>query len=1575
MDRIRLHLARRAVAALWERRNELCLAILISGLLFCAEAAFAQVATGTPPFGSFSGGPDVVNNANLNVHISIPVVAKTGRGLPFTYTLSYDSSVWYPVTSGSNQVWTPVSNWGWRGITEVETGYITYSGGQASCFENGTTHYFMVYGNWVYHDSFGSRHPYSFVVSNASTNGCSHGPPYSASETSLDGSGYTISASATPSATVKSRSALSVLAPLQSPSGNGSATDRNGNKITATVTSNTNFTDTLGTTALTVSGNGTESSPRTLTYTGPQGSVSARMNYTTTSVKTSFGCGDNYVEYGPTNVDLVTSITLPDSTSYGITYEPTPGDATKVTGRIKSITFPTGGTITYTYTGGSSGHITCADGSASGFDRAVSPGGTWTYAHTESGTAWTTTLTKPNSEVTVFNFQQVSAKPDAYETERQIKDSAGNVLETVDTCYNGAAIPCTSTSVTQPINNRTVQTTLGTLVAKTYTTYDTYGLPRELDEYTWGSVLVRKTLIAYASLGNGIKDRPSVITIQEADNTKRAEITFLYDETTPTATTGTPQWVSVTGSRGNATTIKYWVVGTTTRNRTFTYFDTGNVKSMTDVNAQITNYAYDSTGCANSLLTTVTPPITSLARSMAWDCTGGVVTSTTDENSKQTTFTYDDPNYWRVKAIADQFPSTMNISYFTNPFGSESDMDFNGTISTVDSRATLDGLGRGHITQRKQSQGSSTYDSVQADYDSVGRLWRVSVPYGAAAGAAYTGASFTTTTYDALGRPLLVTDAGGGTVSYSYTKNDVLVTVGPDPDGAGSENTKRRQFEYDALGRLTSVCEVTSATGNGSCAQSSTQTGYWTKYTYDAADRLLTVTQNAQSTPTQTRTYTYDGLGRVLTATDPESGQTIYTYDSDSSAHCSGTYNGDLVMRKDAVLNYTCYTYDSTHRLLDVTLHSSSPYLAATPEKHLVYDSATVNGVAMANAKGRLAEAYTGPSASKITDLGFSYGPTGLLENAYQKTPNSAGYYRAKAAYWPNGLINALNLYKNDGSTALLPTFTYAPEGEGRVDTVSASTGQNPVTDTAYGDLWGQPTGVTFGSGDTDAFIHDSNTGRMTQYKFNIGSPVQSVIGNLTWNANASLKTLGITDPFNSPNTQTCNYTYDDMARIKSANCGTIWNETFAFDVFGNIGKTGISGATDFCPNSSPPACYNTATNRITTVGSQTFAYDSNGNLTSTGTGTGTSAYTWDAEGHMKTDSPSGLTSVTLTYDALGRMVEQARGTSYTQIVYGPLGNKLALMTGQTLTKAFVPLSGGATAVYGSGGTLTYYRHSDWQGSSRFASTPTTRTKYFSGAYAPYGENYAESGTTDRNFTGQNQDTTADLYDFMFREHNYTHGRWLSPDPLAGDISNPQSLNRYAYVVNNPTNFTDPLGLIWGPPVEPPDCDPFWGCPPPCDPFSDFGCEPPPGPPGGGGGGGGDGGGGGGGGSPPGNAQQGGTITYPGTVPPPTYPEIIAAIVACLSHPYCRVGAVIVGVVVLGYTGYQIYQSRRLSPNQEEIRQARRIAREFCVNYDDLSDAIHDYKKRYGNFPLSQEELENLARGLPKIPGCTPAKW
>src|SRR5260370_38199443 len=76
--------------------------LLLVLLALVASVASAQVQTGVVPFGSFSGGPDIVNNANLNVHWTIPIRHKPGPGTNFDYDVTYDSSVWMPVTSGSN---------------------------------------------------------------------------------------------------------------------------------------------------------------------------------------------------------------------------------------------------------------------------------------------------------------------------------------------------------------------------------------------------------------------------------------------------------------------------------------------------------------------------------------------------------------------------------------------------------------------------------------------------------------------------------------------------------------------------------------------------------------------------------------------------------------------------------------------------------------------------------------------------------------------------------------------------------------------------------------------------------------------------------------------------------------------------------------------------------------------------------------------------------------------------------------------------------------------------------------------------------------------------------------------------------------------------------------------------------------------------------------------------------------------------------------------------------------------------------------------------------------------------------
>jgi RHS repeat-associated protein len=324
-----------------------------------------------------------------------------------------------------------------------------------------------------------------------------------------------------------------------------------------------------------------------------------------------------------------------------------------------------------------------------------------------------------------------------------------------------------------------------------------------------------------------------------------------------------------------------------------------------------------------------------------------------------------------------------------------------------------------------------------------------------------------------------------------------------------------------------------------------------------------------------------------------------------------------------------------------------------------------------------------------------------------------------------------------------------------------------------------QPATLNLGNGDSDVFNFDANTGRMTKYQFNVGA--QSVTGNLTWNANGTLQQHAITDGVNAANTQTCQYAHDDLVRISSANCGSVWSQTFSYDPFGNLSKSGTSSFQPIYKDTSGHT-----SNKYVSVPGTTVGYDLNGNVTSDGSHT----YALNSE-----NRPVTIDTVSLTYDALGRMVEQARGASYTQIVYAPSGGKFALMSGATLQKAWVPLPGGATAVYTSSG-LDHYQHSDYLGNVRLGST-STRTVSFDVAYAPFGESYNQWGTPDFSFAGNNQDTVAGNYDAVFRQYA-TQGRWPSPDPAglaAVDPTNPQSWNRYAYVVNNPLNLADPSGL------------------------------------------------------------------------------------------------------------------------------------------------------------------------------------
>ncbi len=103
--------------------------------------------------------------------------------------------------------------------------------------------------------------------------------------------------------------------------------------------------------------------------------------------------------------------------------------------------------------------------------------------------------------------------------------------------------------------------------------------------------------------------------------------------------------------------------------------------------------------------------------------------------------------------------------------------------------------------------------------------------------------------------------------------------------------------------------------------------------------------------------------------------------------------------------------------------------------------------------------------------------------------------------------------------------------------------------------------------------------------------------------------------------------------------------------------------------------------------------------------------------------------------------------------------------------------------------------------------------------FFPFGECLESQGTlaTDRKFTGQRLDDTG-LYSYGARYYDYTIGRFISADTVVQSFSNPQTLNRYSYVTNNPLRYTDPTGHVLvsddggtppppKPPPEPPKKD------------------------------------------------------------------------------------------------------------------------------------------------------------------------
>jgi RHS repeat-associated protein len=122
-------------------------------------------------------------------------------------------------------------------------------------------------------------------------------------------------------------------------------------------------------------------------------------------------------------------------------------------------------------------------------------------------------------------------------------------------------------------------------------------------------------------------------------------------------------------------------------------------------------------------------------------------------------------------------------------------------------------------------------------------------------------------------------------------------------------------------------------------------------------------------------------------------------------------------------------------------------------------------------------------------------------------------------------------------------------------------------------------------------------------------------------------------------------------------------------------------------------------------------------------------------------------------------------------------------------------------ATYDNG--TTFFDHTDWQGTERVRSN-VTGVSALTCTNLPYGDNQSCVGPLDpspQHFTGKMRDPETGLDYFGARYYSSGTARWMLPDWSAvpeavpyADISNPQSLNLYTYVGNNPINGVDADG-------------------------------------------------------------------------------------------------------------------------------------------------------------------------------------
>ncbi len=668
------------------------MAMFLAIVSFCFSARAQQPATGLPMYGSFdSQGMAAVNLQDLNAHVSIPIAASPGRKIGLAFGLSYDSSIWL-----SGATWSPVANQlgnptgGWNLNSVV--GNLNYTATTDHCVGDphglnaGATHY----SNFRYVESNGTVRPFSVTFAVAGGDCGSSGGTTTGYAT--DNSGYFLDGLAL---SVWNRSGVKVNSDeLEEP---------NGNFIQMTVNgSETDWHDSTGKIALKIINGG--SSFTQYEYLDSSGVYrTVTVNFATQNVKTNFGCS-GIVEYAGTQ-NLPSTIVLPNSQKYTIEYEQTPGYSGHTTGRVSAILLPSGGSITFSYTGANDG-ISCSDGSTTGLTITTNDGSvssTKQYSRAQSGSNWLATISYPKlsydsaSNQTVVTFN--SAGQEIQRRTYQGSSSSGQLLRTINSVWAANGTPASKTVILE--DNQTE--------SEAETSFDTFGNLLSLKEHDWGTgapgSILRTTAFtllsssAYTNLH--ILDRVSDKTVADSTGTIHYREHTDYDLTSlspcPTGIAGHDDSIGCASkTRGNPTAVTTYTnaavpSGGITRNYSYDIFGNLVQADMSCCQKKTWNYSATTEYAYPDSVVSGSSGGTQLTTSATYNLSSGTVATSTDENAKVTSYTYDTMN----RPLTLKRPDGTQLTYTYDDAGNSQTLSepIQGTAA-MDRKSVYDGLGR-----------------------------------------------------------------------------------------------------------------------------------------------------------------------------------------------------------------------------------------------------------------------------------------------------------------------------------------------------------------------------------------------------------------------------------------------------------------------------------------------------------------------------------------------------------------------------------------------------------------------------------------------------------------------------------------------------------------------------------------------------------------------------------------------------------------------------------------------------------------------------------------------------------------